>query len=147
VLEVEKKNIAVYDTVQVAKDVAQIIEKEHESGNTVIVNVSGGRKPQAFGALFGAYARNTMVRRIVYVTEESSLITDFPVLSFNLSETKKLILREVQKGVLPVTKIAEIAKISRGMTYNHLRELKEMGYIIEGENGHIITDAGRIALI
>jgi aspartokinase len=42
----------VYDTVRVAKDVAELIEKEHDKGNQVIVNVSGGRKPQASGALF-----------------------------------------------------------------------------------------------
>ncbi len=33
------------------------------------------------------------------------------------------------------------------MTYNHLRELKAMGYIADGENGYVITDAGRIASI
>ena len=146
-LEVEKKYTAVYDTVRVAKDVAELIEKEHDRGNQVIVNVSGGRKPQAFGALFGAYARNDMVQRIVYVTEEDSMMIDFPVLSFNLSETKKLILEEIQKGVSAVTQIAATAGISKGMTYNHLRELKSMGYIADGDNGYIITDAGKIASI
>ncbi|MDD3874181.1 MAG: CRISPR-associated CARF protein Csa3 [Methanosarcina sp.] len=89
-LEFEKKYTSIYDTVRVAKDVAELIEQEHARGNQVIVNVSGGRKPQAFGALFGAYARNDMVQRIVYVTEEDSYMIDFPVLSFNLSNTKKL---------------------------------------------------------
>jgi CRISPR-associated protein Csa3 len=146
-LEVEKRYTAVYDTVRVAKDVAEIIEEEHARGNQVIVNVSGGRKPQAFGALFGAYARNVMVQRVVYVTEEDGFMIDFPVLSFNLSDTKKLILEEIQKGVSAVTQIAATAGISKGMTYNHLRELKAMGYIADGENGYIITDAGRIASI
>lgn len=146
-LEVEKKDTALYDTVRVAKDVAELIEKEHDRGNQVIVNVSGGRKPQAFGALFGAYARNDMVQRIVYVTEEDSTMIDFPVLSFNLSETKKLILEEIQKGVSSVTQIATTAGISKGMTYNHLRELKSMGYIADGDSGYIITDAGKIASI
>ncbi|MDD3051360.1 MAG: CRISPR-associated CARF protein Csa3 [Candidatus Cloacimonetes bacterium] len=146
-LEVEKRDTALYDTVRVAKDVAELIEKEHYRGNQVIVNVSGGRKPQAFGALFGAYARNDMVQRIVYVTEEDSMMIDFPVLSFNLSETKKLILEEIQKGVSAVSQIAVTAGISKGMTYNHLRELKSMGYIADGDNGYIITDAGKIASI
>jgi len=146
-LEVEKKYTSVYDTVRVAKDVVELIEQEHGRGSQVIVNVSGGRKPQAFGALFGAYARNDMVQRVVYVTEEDSFMIDFPVLSFNLSETKKLILEEIQKGVSSVPQIAATAGISKGMTYNHLRELKSMGYIADGENGYIITDAGRIASI
>jgi CRISPR-associated protein Csa3 len=32
------------------------------------------------------------------------------------------------------------------MTYNHLRELKAMGYI-EEKDGYSITDAGKIAVI
>ncbi|WP_048109036.1 hypothetical protein [Methanosarcina barkeri] len=43
-------------------------------------------------------------------------------------ENKKLILEEIQKGVSSVPKIAATAGISKGMTYNHLRELKSMGY-------------------
>lgn len=146
-LEFEKKYTSVYDTVRVAKDVAELIEQEHARGNQVIVNVSGGRKPQAFGVLFGAYARNEMVQRVVYVTEEDGFMIDFPVLSFNLSDTKKLILEEIQKGNSAVAQLATTAGISKGMTYNHLRELKAMGYIADGENGYIITDAGRIASI
>jgi len=88
-----------------------------------------------------------MVQRIVYVTEEDSLMIDFPVLSFNLSETKKIILEEIQKGISSVPKLAITAGISKGMTYNHLRELKAMGYIADGENGYVITDAGKIASI
>jgi CRISPR-associated protein Csa3 len=52
-LQVEKKYTAVYNTVRVAKDVAEIIEEEHARGNQLIVNVSGGRKPQAFGGFLG----------------------------------------------------------------------------------------------
>ncbi|WP_269430119.1 winged helix-turn-helix domain-containing protein [Methanosarcina siciliae] len=63
------------------------------------------------------------------------------------SETKKLILEEIQKGNSAVTKIAATAGISKGMTYNHLRELKNMGYIADGDNGYVITDAGKIASI
>lgn len=146
-LEVEKIDTSVYDTVLVAQDVANLVEKEHDKGYQVIVNVSGGRKPQAFGALFGAYARNDMVQRIVYVTEEDGFMIDFPVLSFNLSETKKLILEQISTGNSAVLQIAATAGISKGMTYNHLRELKAMGYITDGENGYTITDAGKIASI
>ncbi|MDD2615057.1 MAG: ArsR family transcriptional regulator [Methanosarcina sp.] len=53
----------------------------------------------------------------------------------------------MQKGNSAVAQLATTAGISKGMTYNHLRELKAMGYIADGENGYIITDAGRIASI
>jgi CRISPR-associated protein Csa3 len=146
VIEIKKAVTSLYDPVRVAQDVASLIEKEHAQGRKVLINVSGGRKPQAFGALFGAYARSDMVARIVYVTEEDNFIIDFPVLSFNISPTKKLILELVQNGTVAVESIAMSVGISKGMAYNHLRELKSMGYITDGD-GYKITDSGRLAVI
>lgn len=146
VIEIVKKNTSLYDTVRVAQDVATLIEEEHARGNHIMINVSGGRKPQAFGALFGAYTRSDMVKRIVYVTEEDNFIIDFPILSFNISDTKKIILEQIKSGVSSIQDIAIKVGISKGMAYNHLRELKAMGYIT-GDDGYIITDAGKIAVI
>ena len=146
VLKMEKKVTSLYDPVRVAQDVVDLIEEEHTNGNKVMINVSGGRKPQAFGALFGAYARSDMVDRIVYVTEEDNSIIDFPILGFNISDTKKKILENIQSGKTSVNEIGKSVDISKGMAYNHLRELKAMGYI-SGEDGYTITDAGRIAVI
>ncbi|HJH31740.1 MAG TPA: CRISPR locus-related DNA-binding protein [Methanosarcinaceae archaeon] len=146
VLKVEMKITSLYDPVCVARDVVGLIEEEHAGGNRVMINVSGGRKPQAFGALFGAYARSDMVDRIAYVTEEDNTIIDFPILGFNISNTKKRILENIQSGMTSVDEIGKSVLISRGMAYNHLRELKAMGYIM-GEDGYTITDAGRIAAI
>jgi len=146
IIEIQKKNTSLYDPVRVAQDVAKLIEEEHSRGNHVMINVSGGRKPQAFGALFGAYTRSDMVKRIVYVTEEDNFIIDFPILSFNISNTKKIILEHIKSGISSVQDIAIGVGISKGMAYNHLRELKAMGYIT-GEDGYKITDAGKIAVI
>ncbi len=146
IIDIQKKNTSLYDPVQVAQDVANLIEEEHARGNQITINVSGGRKPQAFGALFGAYTRSDMVKRIVYVTEEDNFIIDFPILSFNISDTKKIILEHIKSGVNSVQDIAIGVGISKGMAYNHLRELKAMGYIT-GEDGYSITDAGKIAVI
>lgn len=144
VIEIRKAITSLYDPVKVARDVATLIETEHALGRKVLINVSGGRKPQAFGALFGAYARSDMVARIVYVTEEDNFIIDFPVLSFNISPTKKMILEIIQNGTVAVESIAVKVGISKGMAYNHLRELKFMGYIND-EDGYMITDSGRLA--
>lgn len=146
IIEVKKSITSLYDPVRVAKDVADIIEKEHALGKNVLINVSGGRKPQAFGALFGAYARSDMVKKVVYVTEEDNFMIEFPILSFNLSPTKKVILELIQNGTSAVENIAANVGISKGMAYNHLRELKVMGYISD-EGGYSLTDSGRLAVI
>lgn len=146
VIEVKKAITSLYDPVRVAKDVADIIEKEHALGRSVLINVSGGRKPQAFGALFGAYARSDMVKKVVYVTEEDNFMIEFPILSFNLSPTKKAILELIQGGISAVENIAANVGISKGMAYNHLRELKAMGYISDN-GGYSLTDSGKLAVI
>ncbi|WP_094227782.1 CRISPR-associated CARF protein Csa3 [Methanolobus psychrotolerans] len=145
-IEIKKVITSLYDPVRVAKDVADIIEKEHALSRNVLINVSGGRKPQAFGALYGAFARSDMVKKVVYVTEEDNFMIEFPILSFNLSPTKKMILELIQKGTMSVENIAANVGISKGMTYNHLRELKTMGYISD-EEGYSLTDSGRLAVI
>lgn len=145
-IEVKKAITSLYDPVRVAKDVADIIEKEHALGRNILINVSGGRKPQAFGALFGAYARSDMVKKVVYVTEEDNFMIEFPILSFNLSPTKKAILELIQNGATAVENIAANVGISKGMAYNHLRELKSMGYISD-EGGYSLTDSGKLAVI
>jgi CRISPR-associated protein Csa3 len=112
----------------------------------VVVNVSGGRKPQAFGALFGAYARKEMVDQVVYVTEEDQFMLEFPLLGFGISETKRAILEQLSGGETSVSNIAVKVGISKGMAYSHLRELKMMGYVSEAD-GFKITSAGKIAII
>ncbi len=146
VIEIRKIVTSLYDPVRVAQDVAGAIEKEHDWGNQVIINVSGGRKPQAFGTLFGAYARSEMVKRIIYVTEEDNNMLEFPILGFNISPTKKAILEHIKQGEKAISTIAVKIGISKGMAYNHIRELKEMGYISD-EDGFTITDSGRLAVI
>jgi CRISPR-associated protein Csa3 len=146
VLKVEKKYTTLYDVLKVARDVAAIIEEESARGQRVIVNVSGGRKPQAFGALFGAYARKEMVEQVVYVTEEDHVVLEFPLLGFDISDTKRAVLEQMESSETSVSKIAVKVGISKGMAYSHIRELKAMGYVSE-ENGFKITSAGRIAII
>lgn len=146
VIEIRKLVTSLYDPVRVAQDVAAAIEKEHDWGNQVIINVSGGRKPQAFGTLFGAYARSDMVKRIIYVTEEDNNMLEFPILGFNISPTKKAILEHIKQGEKAISTIAVKVGISKGMAYNHIRELKDMGYISD-EDGFTITDSGRLAVI
>lgn len=144
-IELTVEETALYDTVKVAKDTRDLIEDEHSNGNRVIVNVSGGRKPQALGALFGCYSRHQFVDRIVYVTEEEGDIIDLPILNFGISKTKKEVLEILSKNELTVKDLADEIGISRGMTYNHIRELREMGFIYHDKLR--ITSAGKLAII
>ena len=145
VIEIETLNTSVYDVVKIARDTAEIIDNEKANGKNIIVNVSGGRKTQALGALFGSYARHEKVERIVYLTEEDNEVVEIPKLNYGISPTKKLILEEMDKGDSSVNNLSIKIGISRGMTYNHIRELREMGLI--EHNKLEITSAGQLAII
>lgn len=145
VLKIKSNETALYDVLTIAKDTVNIIEHEHSEGNEIIVNISGGRKPQALGALFGCYARHEMVKKIVYVTEEDKHIIELPILNFGISKTKRKILEELEKDGISVKNLSDKIGISRGMTYNHIRELRDMGFIDREKLE--ITTAGKLAII
>lgn len=145
VMAVEAQITSIYDVVQIAQDTAEAIEKEAAQGRKIIINISGGRKPQALGALFGCYSRHEEVEKIVYVTEEDREIIDLPILNFGISPTKRLILEELGKNESSVKNLAIKVGISRGMTYNHIRELRDMGFIHRSRLE--ITSAGKLAII
>jgi CRISPR-associated protein Csa3 len=145
VLQIETKETSVYDVLTIAKDTVDAIEDEYGKKNEIIVNITGGRKPQALGALFGCYARHDMVRKIVYVTEEEKQIIELPILNFGISRTKKRILEQLEKEGTSVRDLSENVEISRGMTYNHIRELRAMGFIDQDKLE--ITTAGKLAII
>jgi len=145
VLEIETKITSIHDVVQIAKDTTEIIENENSYGRNIVVNISGGRKPQALGALFGSYARHMMIEKIVYISQDDGHVLDLPILNFGLSKTKLMILEELKNGENSVKDLAIKIGISRGMTYNHLRELREMGFI--DQDVLEITSAGELAII
>ncbi|UTB33233.1 MAG: CRISPR-associated CARF protein Csa3 [Methanobacterium sp. ERen5] len=144
-IDIETKITSLYDVVRIAKDTVDVIENEKADNRKLFVNISGGRKPQALGALFGCYARHGDIERIVYVTEEDSQTIDLPILNFGLSPTKRMVLEELTKDGKSVKNLAIRIGISRGMTYNHIRELREMGFISPDKLE--ITTAGKLAII
>lgn len=144
-IDIETKITSLYDVVRIAKDTVDVIENEKAHHRKLFVNISGGRKPQALGALFGCYARHGDIERIVYVTEEDSQTINLPILNFGLSPTKRMVLEELQNDGKSVKNLAIKIGISRGMTYNHIRELREMGFISPEKLE--ITTAGQLAII
>lgn len=146
VIEVNTTITSMYDIVGIAKDTVDIIEMENAQGNKIIINITGGRKTQSIGALFGAYARHSMIEKVAYITEEDNEAIELPLLSFDMSKTKKEILDKIANKKTSVRDIAKLTGISRAMTYHHLRELKAGGFI-EDKGGLKITTAGELAII
>ncbi len=140
---VEMVKVKGSDLLAIASKTVELIEANKD--NRIVVNVSGGWKLLAQGVLYGCYARKDLIDRIVCNNLEDNSIVELPKLTFGLSSVKKELLEEISKrGDKSISKIADELDKTRGMIYQHLKELKENGYV---DDKFYITDAGRMALL
>lgn len=116
-----------------------------ENNQNPIVNVTGGGKLLAQGVLYGCYARRNLIQKIVCNNIEDSSIVELPKLDLGVSSIKKEVLKEIeQRNSRSILEIAKSLDKKREGIYQHLKELKEIGYVDEKFQ---ITLAGRLALL
>ncbi|KZX11909.1 CRISPR-associated CARF protein Csa3 [Methanobrevibacter filiformis] len=144
-IDIQFKEINSKDIVKIGIEVSEIIDQEKDSGNRIVLNISSSIEPQILGILFGSYTKHQFVDRIFYVNLEDNEIVDLPILRFGISKTKKEVLLNIIDGNNSVKKLSEAVGISRGMAYNHIRELRDMGLI--KKDSFEITSAGELAII
>ena len=146
VVDVKFIKLDVYDVVGVAKKSVEIIDLLPHT-DQVYVNITSGRKTQAIGLLFGAYARSNRIQKIIYNPTEPSAFVQLPKLSFNLTESQKKVLEAINEGRYntPV-ELSEKVNVSKAMLYRNIKELEDMG-MISTEEGFKLTDAGKIGVL
>jgi CRISPR locus-related DNA-binding protein len=134
------------DMLKIARDTIKLIETENKAGNSVVVNVSGGWKLLSQGTLYGCYARNALVDKIICndLTVEGGIV-ELPKLCFGLTKARAAVLGEIAKrNGRSMAGIAKERGKTRAMIYQHLKELKESGYV---DGRFEITLAGSLALL
>jgi CRISPR-associated protein Csa3 len=145
VIDVKVIKVEVYDVVEVAKKCVEIIDLQPQE-DQIYVNITSGRKTQAIGLLFAAYARHERVKKIAYnPQEDKGAIVYLPRLSFKLTDSQKKILEEIDSN--NYQSIGDLAKkmdLSTAMVYRAIDELKDMD-LVSTEEGIKLTDAGKIA--
>ncbi|MGY4884450.1 MAG: CRISPR-associated CARF protein Csa3 [Nanobdellota archaeon] len=145
VIDIKIIKTEVYDIVDVAKKVVEIIDLQPTEDH-IFINITSGRKTKAIGLLFAAYARHDRVSKIAYNPEEDkNKVIYLPKLRFILTEKQKSILEELDKH--PESSISDLSNkidISTAMLYRAIAELEDMD-LVSKEDGYKLTDAGRIA--
>lgn len=143
IIEVKDKKIELYDLVEVAHAVTELIDALSNS-DEIYINISTARRPQILGVLFATYKRSERIKKIIYVTEDTKDVITIPILSFDLTETQQTLLEKIE-NIDQITKLSEETEVSRAMVYRAIKELKDKGLIEETEKGYKLTDAGKIA--
>ena len=145
VIEIKTIKTDVYDVVKVAEKCVEVIDMQ-AGDDLIYINITSGRKPQAIGLLFAAYARHERVKKIAYNPEEDKgSVVYLPRLSFQLTDSQKKILNYLDRNTCDnMIELSEKIGISTAMTYRAIDELKDMD-LVTTENGYKLTDAGKIA--
>jgi len=143
IIEVKEKRTELYDIVETAhqvKDIIDVLPKTDE----IYLNISTGRRTQAMGVLFAGYKRPGLIKKIFYVTEDTHEVITIPLLSFDITDAQQKILENIEE----IDKIAQMSDeidVSKAMVYRAIKELKDKGLIEESQKGYKLTEAGKIA--
>jgi len=143
VAEIKEIEVNQSDILAVAKKTVELLEKN--SGKN-IVNVSGGWKLMAQGVLYGCYARPRLVDKIVCnELPDINKLVELPKLTFGLTQAKRELLGEIEgRNRKSIAEIARKLGKTPGMLYQHLKELRDNGYV---DGKFEITLAGKIAVL
>jgi CRISPR-associated protein Csa3 len=145
VIDIKTVRTDVYDIVAIASKCVEIIDMQPKN-DVLYVNITSGRKTQALGLLYAAYARIDRIKKIAYNPEEDkSSVVYLPKLCFKLTESQKRLLETINEDDYKTPmQLAEKVDMSRAMLYRNIDELRDLG-LIDTEDGFILTDAGKIA--
>jgi CRISPR-associated protein Csa3 len=145
----EKLKISSYDIPKITSEVIKKIDEECEKGNKILIHVTEGRKISSLGLLFSSYMRRDKVEGAYYITEEDHSLINLPLINFQISEIKKQLLKEIFLGKSETSSLLkEVSDVGKSAIYQNLKELKQEGYIQNGDNKELsITDLGRIVIL
>ncbi|WP_198002520.1 CRISPR-associated CARF protein Csa3 [Methanococcus vannielii] len=147
VLKIDTVNTDVYDIVEVSKETVEIIDSLSDT-DEIYVDITAGRKTKALGLLFGAYARISRIKRIMYVKEENKQLVYLPKLSYQITPAQYKIIEYINKNkISSMAEFSENVGVSKAMLYKHVKELKDMDILEETPDGLKLTDYGRIVIL
>ncbi|WP_231858399.1 CRISPR-associated CARF protein Csa3 [Methanococcus maripaludis] len=147
VLKIDTVNTDVYDIVEVSKETVEIIDSLSDT-DEIYVDITAGRKTKALGLLFGAYARISRIKRIMYVKEENKQLVYLPKLSYQITPAQYKIIEYINKNkISSMAEFSENVNVSKAMLYKHVKELKDMDILEETPEGLNLTDYGRIVIL
>jgi len=147
VLKIDTLKINSYNLSEIAETVTKKIDEEFKEGNEIVLHLSEGRKTTFLALLFAGFLRKEKVKGAYYITEETNQLISLPLIELSIGETKKEILKQIEKGNGVAKDLKEKLDVNQSAVYQHLQELKKEGYISNEEDGLKLTELGRIMIL
>lgn len=146
ILDIEVLETSLYNIPEIIDKVTKKIDKEFKIGNKVLLHITEGRKITSLALLFAGYIKKEKIEGAYYIIEENNKVLPLPLISFELRESKKKLLKEISKGNEKIQKIEKKLGIKQSAIYQHIQELKQEGYL-ENNKELKLTDFGRIMIL
>jgi len=146
ILDIEVLETSLYDIPEIIDKITTQIDKEFKKENDVLLHITEGRKTTSLALLFAGYMRKEKIKGAYYIIEETNTVLSLPLISFELGESKKKLLKEISKGNEKIQKIEKKLGIKQSAIYQHVQELKQEGYL-ENNKELKLTDFGRIIIL
>ena len=142
---IKEVKIDLFDISSITKEVEKVIDNIPKT-DEIYVDISQSMRPQMLGVLFACYKKSDRVSRINYWHGEEEKPIVIPKLSIKVNETKKKILKLVEKSE-NLSSLSVKLGISRTILYKHLNDLEKKGYLIKDNGKYKVTEAGKIVLV
>lgn len=131
-----------FDVVGITAELNKIIKKE--KGNIVFINITEGRKTMSIAGLIAASMNKSLVEGAFYLRQDTHELMPAPLFDFSISDNKRRILEELNKGNKKVSEITKKLKVNRSLVYAAILDLIKRKYLAEDWT---LTDSGKICLM
>lgn len=117
------------DLIDMTTKISKFLIKEAKSSNEIIVKLSNDNGILNIALFYAACYNKKNIKSVIIYDTNLHKILHLPLFDFKLSDAKKVILKNIQKGKNSIEDIAKAVGRSNSMVYNHIRDLKDMGFI------------------
>jgi len=146
ILDIEVLETSLYDIPEIINKITKQIDQEFKKGNKVLLHITEGRKITSLALLFAGYMRKEKIEGAYYIIEETNTVLPLPLISLEIGESKRNLLKEISNGNEEIKKIERKLKIKQSAIYQHIQELKNDGYL-EQDKELKLTDSGRMVIL
>lgn len=118
------------DLIDMTTKISQYLIKEaKKSSNEIIVKISKDNGILNMALFYAACYNKKNIKCVIIYDTNLHKILHLPLFDFKLSDAKKVILKNIQNGKNSIEDIAKAVGRSNSMVYNHIRDLRDMGFI------------------
>lgn len=111
------------------KEISDFLIKEAEKSTNIVVKLTIENFMLNNALYYATCFNKEIINSVIMYDTNIHKIIHLPLFDFKLSDAKKTILRNIEDGKTTIEDISKSINRSPSMVYNHIRDLREVGFI------------------